>query len=98
MDIHSEVIYSLNRPQLEDELAEADDSCSFHDRRFLLPLCEPAGFFNIDIHTLERLSVSVVNGHAPMMVLATAILAELRFLPFDDGHYVFPGVSFIAER
>jgi len=90
VDIHLEVIYSLNRPQLGNEIAEADDSCSFHDRRFLLPLREPAGFFNIDIHALEHLAVSVVNGHAPMMMLTTAILAELGVLPLDDGHYVLP--------
>jgi hypothetical protein len=52
--------------------------------RFLLPLREASRPFKIDIYARESLAVSIVNGHAPMMMLASAIFAELRWLSF--GH------------
>ena len=79
-------------------LAEAGDARSLHDRRFLLPRCETPSFCKIDIDALGRLAVSVVNGHARKMVLATAIFAELRFLPLDGGHCFFPIARPAAKR
>jgi hypothetical protein len=98
VDIYLEGIYSPKSPQLGNELAEAGDSCSFHDRRFLLPHGEPAGFFNIDIHALEHLAISIVNGHAPMMMLTMAINAELGVFSPTVAIVLLPAACPVAKR
>ena len=61
------------------------DTSFGHNRRFLLPLCKIPRSLRIDVHTRERLAVPIVNGHARMMMLATAIFAQLRWPSLGHG-------------
>ena len=66
-------------------LHEAGDPGSLHDGRFLLPFGEAPRFFEIDVHAREPLAVSVVDDHAPMMVLPTPVFAEFRSFELRHG-------------
>lgn len=56
-----------------------------HNRRFFPSPCEAPRFLKIDVHARERLTVSVVNGHAPVMVFTTPISPELRSFALRHG-------------
>jgi hypothetical protein len=53
--------------------------------RFLLRLREALRPFNIDGQPRKRLALAVVNSHTPMVVLAAAIFAKLRWLSSGTG-------------
>jgi hypothetical protein len=69
------VCISTNR---ENELLEAGDAGAPYDGRFLLALREAAGTLEISVDTRKGLAVTIVDRHTPMMVLATAVFAEMR--------------------
>ncbi len=73
---------SLRQAKAEyaNRLNEALDPRPRDDRRLLLPLGKGARSFEVYIHARERLAVPLSHSHAPMMMLAAAILAELRCL------------------
>jgi hypothetical protein len=77
--------HHLNKPDPVSRLTDARDPRPRDDRRLFLPLRKPARSFEFDVHARERLAVPVIHSHAPMMMLATAILAQLRRLSFGHG-------------
>lgn len=63
-------------------LHELGNAGAFYDRGFFLPLGEAAGAIEIDVHACEGFAVTVVHGHAPMVVLAATVFADLYFFAF----------------
>jgi hypothetical protein len=76
----------LGNPDPPSRLTDARDACSLYDARFILPRREASRLVDIYVHARKLLAVSILNSHAPMMVLATAILAELCWLSFGHDH------------
>jgi hypothetical protein len=55
---------------LSDDLANAS---SLHDWRFLQSRRKPLGFTLVDVHASEFLAVTVINGHAKLMMFAAVM-------------------------
>ena len=62
-------------------LADLSDASHFHDRRFLLPICEASGLLTICVDATKGLAILVKHSHLPVTMLSPLVFPKSRSLP-----------------
>jgi hypothetical protein len=63
-----------------DLLGDLANESPLHDGRLLLPLSKPSCLSVIDVDAIIFLTITVKDGYPPVMMLASAVLGQRRFV------------------